>query len=259
MGWHEHDGTSGDLTAWLELLNDRAMPGLERATIGEWRLRAALAATGRSNSVWPIGSAGSPLDEAIAEVEDWYAAQKLRPMFMIYDGADSGLVRELDRRGWVTGNQTLVMVADIEAGRLGDVSTLGDGDWTVEVSDGPRSASMALMNDDDRMTEVTATDLEQRFAIVTDSDGTLLGGGTATIDGEWCGLLAMKTVPEARRRGVARVVLDVLLEAVADLGAKRAWLQVEARNTGAVALYAGAGFVRAHAYRYRAAPAGSNR
>jgi N-acetylglutamate synthase len=49
---------------------------------------------------------------------------------------------------------------------------------------------------------------------------------------------------------LARRVLRALLAEAKGLGAERAWLQVEADNAAAIALYADEGFEPAYLYRY---------
>ncbi|MBF4460987.1 GNAT family N-acetyltransferase [Rathayibacter sp. VKM Ac-2878] len=51
--------------------------------------------------------------------------------------------------------------------------------------------------------------------------------GLPTPTGEqWCGLFALATRPDARRRGHASAVIAVLLAAAAERGIERFWLQV---------------------------------
>jgi RimJ/RimL family protein N-acetyltransferase len=54
--------------------------------------------------------------------------------------------------------------------------------------------------------------------------------------------------PTARRQGLARGVVAALAGWAGQLGAHRAYLQVEERNTAATALYAGLGFTTHHSY-----------
>jgi len=56
-------------------------------------------------------------------------------------------------------------------------------------------------------------------------------------------LLALATVPEARRQGVARRLLAELVAAARTAGARRVTLQVARSNTAARALYESAGFL----------------
>jgi ribosomal protein S18 acetylase RimI-like enzyme len=79
--------------------------------------------------------------------------------------------------------------------------------------------------------------------------------GACAVEGDWAGVFAMRTDPAHRRLGLARRVLGTLLAEASAAGARRAWLQVEDGNPGAIALYRGAGFAEAYRYRYWARPA----
>jgi len=64
----------------------------------------------------------------------------------------------------------------------------------------------------------------------------------------------MRTAPEHRRKGLARRIFTSLLAASRQAGASRAYLQVEAANAPAVALYSEAGFEEAYRYSYWSRP-----
>jgi len=55
----------------------------------------------------------------------------------------------------------------------------------------------------------------------------------------------------ARRRGHGRAILHALARWGVERGCSRALLQVDSSNDAALALYANAGFVPHHEYRYR--------
>jgi GNAT superfamily N-acetyltransferase len=69
--------------------------------------------------------------------------------------------------------------------------------------------------------------------------------------GEWLGITAVATLPEARRRGHARAITHVLARWGDQRGCKHAIVQVDAKNDAALTLYATAGFVAHHEYHYR--------
>jgi len=73
-------------------------------------------------------------------------------------------------------------------------------------------------------------------------DGELVAYSVYGYDGDAFHLMNLAVVPAARRRGVARVLLeDFLAEARAE-GAPDAWLEVSVDNTAALALYREYGF-----------------
>jgi N-acetylglutamate synthase len=65
------------------------------------------------------------------------------------------------------------------------------------------------------------------------------------------GLYCLAVAPERRREGIGTTLVRTLLGRVA---ADTAYLQVEARNAVAIAMYAGLGFQEAYRYCHRAAP-----
>jgi ribosomal protein S18 acetylase RimI-like enzyme len=83
-----------------------------------------------------------------------------------------------------------------------------------------------------------------------DLGGEVAALGASAVDGEWAGIFGMRTLPTHRRKGLASRVLAALLHEARSLGARRAYLQVEADNAPAIALYSGLGFVPAYGYRY---------
>ncbi len=246
------NATSDALPLTLERLSDRAVPGCDRLTIGEWRLRAGLGVTGRANSTWAPGAPAESVPETIDMMEEWYRSRGLTPRFQIFDHAEPELIAELERRSWPATVDSLVMVAPIPT--VVDRTPLPTVDTrAIGTSTAPAALFVRLLGDRGRLTEVTATDLPQRFVTLSD-EGELLGGGMVTVDGRWAAVGSMSTRPQFRRRGVASAVLVALAAVAADLGADTMWLQVQSDNVGAVALYRGLGFDAVHRYRYRTAP-----
>jgi GNAT superfamily N-acetyltransferase len=93
-----------------------------------------------------------------------------------------------------------------------------------------------------------------RFATALDpSSGELVGTGIGVVEDGWVGLFSLAVTPIARRRRAGSAIVDALLSWSADRGARRAYLQVEADNAGALAFYAQRRFFIAHSYHYRSA------
>ncbi len=82
-------------------------------------------------------------------------------------------------------------------------------------------------------------------------DGELLACGQVAVSGQLAGLYDIFTAPAARGRGLARSLCVQLLGLAGTAGARRAYLQVEADNLPARAIYHGLGFTDAYAYHYR--------
>ena len=74
------------------------------------------------------------------------------------------------------------------------------------------------------------------------------------VEGDWAGIFGMRTTPEHRRKGLAWKIFTALTAKARASGAARGYLQVEAVNAGAIALYERAGFEEAYRYSYWARP-----
>ena len=240
--------TAADVLA-LEDVSARAWPAARQAGIGGWRLNAASGFSGRINACWPLEDSGLSLDEAVAAAEAWYADQGLPPLFKIVESAcaPTGLSTHLAALGYRPRTETLMMV--------GPASSGGDGEAILTDTVEPLFAAVFAATatepgDTQERLETLARIPQPRFFVRLDVAGEAAAIGACGVEGDQAGIFAMRTNPAHRRQGLARRVLRALIAAAAERGVKRMWLQVEADNPGAIALYQGAGFVEAYRYRY---------
>ncbi len=84
------------------------------------------------------------------------------------------------------------------------------------------------------------------------ADAEVVACGQIAIEGDLVGLYDVFTAEAARGRGFAGALCGHLLAHARSRGAQHAYLQVEADNHAARAVYRRAGFVDAYAYHYRA-------
>ena len=84
-------------------------------------------------------------------------------------------------------------------------------------------------------------------------DGVVLACGQVAIEGDLAGLYDVVTATARRGEGHARRLCVHMLAHAARAGATTAYLQVEADNAPARALYRRLGFVDGYAYHYRCA------
>ncbi|AEV88526.1 GCN5 family acetyltransferase [Actinoplanes sp. SE50] len=243
----------------LELAADAAWPAPVRGRLGNWLLRAADNWTGRANSALAVGDPDRPLEAAIDAVEQWYSDRGQRPLINTPLPLAAPVTAMLDERGWGSRPLTLVQtaaLAPILAAPAGDglppvglADSAGD-DWYAMVAEHkgrlPEAALRILNGVPDRV-----------FAHVRDADGELLAVARGAVTGpeRWLGVSLVQTAPAARRRGLGRHVVRGLAQWAVQRGATRAYLQVEERNTAAVALYGRLGFSTHHTYLTREAPA----
>lgn len=237
----------------------RAWPPVESERLGEWELRAAEGFTRRANSVLPLGDPGMPLDDALAAVTRWYGERGLPAYVQTATGAEGTqelLCAELERRGWVRE-----VTAELW---IGGLAAVADQEASVEVSVSREAGEPWLARYQRKgMSEVALKVLgggpSVWFASVP---GETAGAppaaiGRCVVDGRWAGFAAVEVDPALRRRGLATAVMVALARRALDEGASAAWLQVEADNAGARALYAGMGFAAHHAYHHHRRPPAS--
>ena len=82
-------------------------------------------------------------------------------------------------------------------------------------------------------------------------DGAVLACGQTAIEADLVGLYDLFTRSDARGQGLARKLCTTLLAQARAAGARTAYLQVEADNPPARAIYHRLGFADAYAYHYR--------
>jgi N-acetylglutamate synthase len=255
--------------------------GTEEEWLGDWLLRAAGGFTGRANSALPLGEPGRPLDDALAAVSRWYRDRGLPPMIAVpvplearvpcvagatpgarreaveADDAGSELDARLARRSWlVRPGPAFVMVADLPLAIPGD--GLADG-GAVHVSPEPDESWAARYHyrGQDHLPpiarQVLTSAREQSFVSIRDGD-EVLAITRLSIAAGWAGLTAVEVHPGHRRQGLGVAVSAAACRVAARRGIQRVFLQTEADNAPAQALYQRLGFRYAHRYHYRVAP-----
>ncbi|WP_406202795.1 GNAT family N-acetyltransferase [Kitasatospora sp. NBC_01560] len=253
--------------AELQRIAARGWPAVEQEPLGGWTLRASAGFTRRANSVQTLDDPGRPLPDALAAVRAWYAARGLPAWVEVSTpGSPAALCAELDRLG-ATYAPTLVRVAELAPlAKLGDkagrdrvrLARTAGADWMSlyrRVTDDPavEEAARTVIHGGPSVWFATVHDT---YGCETEGDGTppVLAVGRCVIDGAWAGFGAIEVAPWARRRGLATALMAVLAARAAEEGATGAYLQVEAENDGAIALYDGLGFTTSHTYHYARLP-----
>jgi GNAT superfamily N-acetyltransferase len=251
----------------LEEIASRAWPAGESARLGGWTLRASGGFTRRANSVLVAGDPGVPLGEALRQVEDWYGERGLTPWLQVPD--TSPWSAGIDAAGWAREADTLIRTAPLApltslpeaAPDLGEVRLSRDVDaaWlaayhrtgelaeaALKVVSGGASVWFATMP------SAAAEGTDDAPEAAQAAGGTGPGAiGRAVIDGPWALFGAVEVPPRHRRRGLATAIMGALARQAYEEGATAAYLQVEADNAAARALYDRLGFTDHHGYHYR--------
>jgi len=242
----------------IEPIAARGWPAAESETMGGWRLYASRGCSGRINTCWQHGPPGRPAAEAVEAVEAWYAARGLPARFKVVEtdpGAD-GLVELLVERGYGSHTPTLTMTGLLRGEASPQIRV------SEEIGEGFRAvfgnASFGQAGDAHERLEALERIPRRRGFALAEVDGAPAAVGACAIEGQWAGILGMRTLAEFRLLGLGRCVFRALAAHAIAAGARCGYLQVDADNVRAIALYQSEGYASAYLYRYwerSAAPA----
>ncbi len=243
-------------------------PAVEATPLGDWLLRAAGGFSARANSVLALGSPDRPLAEAVAAVQDFYAARDLPPWAQVVVGSHEQAL--LEDSGWKHARpgeaDSLFQVASVAmaARELRDRTRAADTPMPATVTLAATASAPWLANDDRaQVTPSLARAVlegphEVSFLSVGPPDGPLHAKGRVSLadgrDGGWAGITDVWVEPSYRRQGLAVLVMRELISWAAERGATTAYLQTRGDNPAALALYGSLGFSTHHEYRYLVAP-----
>ena len=238
----------------LEPIAARGWPARRTAALGGWRLHASEGISGRINTCWPLAAPDRPTEAAIEAVEAWYAAQGLGPAFKLTEGGcdPADLADRLMARGYRSHTPTLTMVGPL-AGEPDPAVTID-----IQVGDGYRTVFAdatfgGSVDSAERLGALARMPAPRGFALLSE-DGAPAAVGACVIEGDWAGVIGMRTAPDHRRKGLARRVFRALTDFARGQGARRGYLQVDAGNAAAIDLYRAEGFEDAYLYRYWSKP-----
>jgi GNAT superfamily N-acetyltransferase len=241
----------------IERLAFDAWPAAEVRALGGWRLRFNHGVTNRANSVWPGPGAGAlPLDARIAEVERFYAERGAAACYQLSPAADPASLDEaLAERGYEAFSGVSVEVAD--AGRVVAAAARGEAEVSCDEALGDDWFDLAgrrgrFQGDATRVYRALLERLAGRAGFVSArAAGEVVAVGLGVAAPPWVGVFSMLTLPGWRGRRLGEAVLGAIAGWALDRGAEHLYLQVEADNAAARALYARAGFTPHYAYHYR--------
>ncbi|MBY8884162.1 GNAT family N-acetyltransferase [Streptomyces sp. PTM05] len=226
-------------------------PARETEVLGGWTLRAAGGFTRRANSVLALGDPGLPAQRAVERVRAWYAERGLPAYAQTLPG--SAGARAFAAAGWSPRARSLLLtaplppLADLPGAERVTLAREVDADWLAAYG---RTGERA-----DAARAVLGGGASVWFASARSGGGGAVSAiGRCVVDGRWALFGAVEVEPSARRRGLAVAVVAALAAKALEEGASGAYLQVEADNDAARALWDRLGFTTHHEYLYYRCP-----
>ena len=235
-------------------LNSSATP--RQLLYDGWLVRLSPGKARRARSINPFYAGQVPLDEKLDRCAALYRDRGLPMLLRITPFVSPpDLDDALASRGHVAFEETRVLTADIGPGpAVSPAVGHHDIGWTVDVVSELRRARREDRDAHRQRLEALPVPV-MGFAIRNRDD--VACAGVAIVEAPWVGLFDIVTAPEHRGRGLASALTAAMLAWARGVGADRAYLQMEANNEPARAVYRKHGFVDRYAYWYRSAPDGA--
>jgi N-acetylglutamate synthase len=232
-------------------LNSSAPPG--QLLYDGWLLRLLPGKAKRARSVNAVYPSTLPLEAKLEYCERLYRASSLPPIFRITPFSQPPMLDAiLESRGYARYDETSVQAATIEAQAVRDVHVepVPLAAWVDAVAE---LRGSPVEHRRSHLARLQSTPLEMRPLALSDERGIVAAGLTIVEDGH-AGLFDIITREDARGRGHARRLVAGLLRSGSELGARRAYLQVQKDNEPALRLYDSFGFSESYTYWYRGRP-----
>ena len=240
--------------AEFELLTSHYWPAREIVSYKGWVIQWNDGITWRANSVLPNEWDGTVEVERVVDyVIEMYKEKNTLPAFkMTSVSQPRGLDELLEKKGFVKR-----MVTHVQTVAIQELSCL-DPHQPVDLFEVNSESLNVLMHQSERERE----EIEGRKGIINRIEGAkniarvmmhgrIAGVGLGVVQKSLLGFFSIRTIPEFRRRGAAWSVSCALAKWGEDIGASRAFLQVEAENKAALNLYKAMGFETLYTYWYR--------
>lgn len=218
--------------------------------ISGWLLPFDSGTVGRATSAVPLAHT-SPDPRSLRQIEERYAARGRPAVLRIPCAAAFDRLREaLARSGYAASKPTQVhtastsVVQQVSTDAPADIASQPDAGWAeVFLGEGfdPVDGASRVRT----LSRAAGT----LFASLK-QDGRTVAAGAAAFGHGWASVHGMRTAQACRGQGLAARVLASLAAAALSRGYPRMFLQVEANNPPAQALYRRAGFGPAWTYTY---------
>jgi GNAT superfamily N-acetyltransferase len=238
-----------------------------------WLLRFSPGKAKRARCVNALAAGYLSLQEKLDYVQHLFAQNKLPAIIRITPFVQpAGLDGALAAQGWLQFEDTRVMVADLSGLQGDDAISMGflgqnalekrmDIAYTGLKLERPSVTAFA-----DIVGTLRGSPAAQRRAhaqrlaaspvpfepfALNDARGVAVACGQIAREGALVGVYDVFVREDARGKGIAAALTAAMLRAAIKQGARTAYLQVDANNTAARAVYTKFGFADAYGYWYR--------
>jgi GNAT superfamily N-acetyltransferase len=238
-------------------LNASAPP--QQRWIDGWLVRFSPGKAQRARCINAVAQGRLPLDQRLSICQTLYRQTGL-PMVlrMTPFSQPAGLDAALADRGYASLDDTRVMIcpaiphfhgSDFPSGYHVSVVSVEAYAHIVGMFRG--TAAEAIQAHGQRL---LSSPVAYQGYVLRDSEGALLACAQFAVEDQMVGLYDVFTAPDARGKGLSRRLCAFLLQQAALRGARVGYLQVDAANHPARAVYARLGFADAYSYHYRSPP-----
>lgn len=237
-------------------LNASAPP--QQLWLDGWLVRLCPGKAKRARCVNAVAPGRLPVAERLAQAAEHFRQAALPMVFRITPFSEpAGLDATLADHGLLAFDDTCVLVADLSAMDLSpqlppglQLQTAGADDYARAVGGlrgSPPEQQLAHAQ------RVAQSPVPYCGWLLHDADGQLLACGQYAREGALVGLYDIFTAPAARNRGLSRALCAELLRRAGAEGARTTYLQVDAGNSPALAVYRRLGYADGYRYHYRSA------
>jgi GNAT superfamily N-acetyltransferase len=240
----------------FEAAGFRAWPAASVHYDGTWAIRLTAGHPAkRLNSVNPLDPGDCDnLIERVAKAARRFEAYG-RPMtFRMSPLGGDFITAYFDQEGWSQFSESIVMSLDLDAIDFDAVIN------HIPMKDMARFISAAMVVHDFEpsirpgLTEIVSSIEPESGLFVLEEDEHAVASAICVHDGDLAGLFEVATSKGERGKGHGRRVVLSAIKWARLRGARMAWLQVEAVNDAAIALYHSIGFREVYTYHYRQPP-----
>lgn len=241
----------------LEAVAFRAWPAALTQYDGSWLIRLSAGhPSKRVNSVNPLDPSDTRDMAVRLEAAGKRFADYGRPLLVRQTPlAPPALIDLMDGAGWGHVGETAVMMVDLIESVAAEST---DGVEHLPSRDIGRfvDARIRVAGDEPALksglTEIVSSIKPETGLFIFEEPGFGPSAVSLTVqDNDLAGVLQLAVAEKLRGRGIGTSILGASLRWARLRGAKRAWVQAEIDNEGALALYRNAGFREVYRYIYR--------